>query len=168
MKYIYNDGGRKAAGFKGSAGDCVCRAITIVSGRPYDEVYKALAHGSGNERMSKGRTARNGIHVRRKWFKDYMRSLGFVWVPTMGIGTGCRVHLNENELPLGRLVVAVSKHYTAVIDGVIHDTHDPTDRGVTIYPAGCLINIPKGARRLANGSYAYSPERCVYGYWKLP
>jgi len=26
-------------------------------------------------------------------------------------------------------VVACSKHYTAVIDGVIHDTHDPSRDG---------------------------------------
>jgi len=43
-------------------------------------------------------------------------------VPTMAIGSGCKVHLADGELPPGRLVVSVSKHYTAVTDGVIHDT----------------------------------------------
>jgi hypothetical protein len=130
-------------------------------------VYAALSDGAGNERKSKGATARNGVRTRRKWFKDYMRSLGFVWTPTMGIGTGCTVHLRADELPPGRLVVAVSKHYTAVIDGVIHDTHNPSERGTTIYPPGYLDNIPKGARRLDNGGgWAYSPDRCVYGYWQ--
>ena len=43
----------------------------------------------------------------------------------MAIGSGCKVHLADSELPFGRLVVSVSKHYTAVIDGVVHDTHDP-------------------------------------------
>jgi hypothetical protein len=27
MRYVYNDGGRKAADYKGDAGDCVARAI---------------------------------------------------------------------------------------------------------------------------------------------
>jgi len=43
----------------------------------------------------------------------------------MAIGSRCKVHLADGELPPGRLVVSVSKHYAAVIDGVIHDTHDP-------------------------------------------
>jgi hypothetical protein len=139
MKYLYNDGGRRAAGFKGDAGDCVARAIAIASGRPYAEVYAALSVGAGNERKSQGASARNGIRVKRKWFKDYMASLGFEWVPTMLIGQGCKVHLRDGELPNGRLVVAVSKHYTTVLDGVIHDTHDPQRDGT----------------------------RCVYGYWRF-
>lgn len=144
MKYINHDGGRSASGYKGSAGDCVARSIAIASGRQYDEIYRALAAGNGAERRTKHsrtksgkRTARNGIRVRRKWFKDYMASIGFKWVPTMTIGSGCTVHLAHGELPMGSLVVSVSRHYTAVIDGVIHDTYDP--------------------QREAG--------RCVYGYW---
>ena len=137
MAWVYDDGGRAAADFKGSARDCVARAVAIASGRPYAEVYAALAAGAGSERKSKGATARNGIHTGRKWFKDFMRSIGFAWTPTMQIGSGCKVHLRADELPAGRLVVAVSKHSVAVVDGVAHDTHDPT-RGGT---------------------------RCVYGYW---
>jgi len=144
LKFQHNDGGRSAAGFKGSAGDCVTRAIAIASGLPYRDVYNALAEGSANQRASsrtskRAKSARNGINVKRKWFKDYMKSLGFEWVPTMQIGSGCKVHLHDDELPTGRLVVSVSKHYTAVIDGVVHDTHDPRREG----------------------------HRCVYGYWKV-
>ena len=38
MKHIYNDGGRKKAGYKGNAGDCVCRAIAIAANLNYAEV----------------------------------------------------------------------------------------------------------------------------------
>ena len=150
MKYVYDDGGRAAAGFRGKAGDCVARSIAIASGKHYTEVYDALAAGMGSQRKAtKGRSARNGVSTSRKWFKNYMASLGFKWVPTMGIGTGCKVHLRADELPAGRLVVAVSKHYTAVIDGAIHDTHDP--------------------QRLAFGTSSDAEDiqgtRCVYGYW---
>lgn len=143
MKFIYNDGGRAKAGFRGSADDCVCRAITIASGLPYAKVYEALAEGNASQRRGKHdkgkrqRTARSGINTTRKWFKDYMASLGFHWVPTMHIGQGCKVHLKDGELPMGRLVVAVSKHYTAVINGEIYDTYDPQRGG----------------------------QRCVYGYY---
>jgi hypothetical protein len=47
----------------------------------------------------------------------------------MGIGTGTTVHLRDGELPMGRLIVACSRHYVAVIDGVIHDTSDPSRDG---------------------------------------
>lgn len=144
MMTVRNDGGRKAAGYKGDAGDCVARAISIASGRPYQEVYDRLAAGQAAQRKSKRtkkqpRSARNGVHVKRQWFKDYMTELGFVWHATMKIGEGCKVHLKADELPAGRLVVQVSRHMVAVIDGVIHDTYDPSREGT----------------------------RCVYGYWTL-
>lgn len=146
MDFQYNDGGRAAAGYRGTTRDCVCRAIAIAARRPYSEVYERLAAGNAFQRKSSRaqratgeHTAGHGIQVQRKWFKDYMRELGFEWTATMSIGSGCRVHLSADELPHGRLVVQVSKHSVAVINGVIHDTHNP-DRGET---------------------------RCVYGYWKL-
>jgi hypothetical protein len=62
MRYIHNDGGRAAAGFKGSTGDCVCRAIAIASGRPYAEVHKRLAEGNGSQRMIKSNIRRYRRH----------------------------------------------------------------------------------------------------------
>jgi len=175
MKFVYDDGGRKEAGRKGDAGDCVTRAIAIATGRPYAQVYDDMAQGNAEQRITKRsrkshgkRTASRGISVQRKWFKDYMAALAWKWMPTMGIGTGCTVHLIDGELPMGRLIVSVSGHYTTVIDGVIHDTHDPSaNRGTTIYPPNYPGVIPKAARWLSNGNgWAYSPDRCVYGYWQ--
>jgi hypothetical protein len=42
----------------------------------------------------------------------------------MLVGSGCKVHLKEDELPKGNLLVRVSKHLTAVVDGIINDTFD--------------------------------------------
>lgn len=177
MKFNFNDGGRAAAGYKGKTGDCVCRAICIATQKPYEEIYNTLAKGNASQRSSKHsrrnkdykrETASSGIFVTRKWFKDYMAELGFEWIPTMKIGQGCKVHLADDELPNGRLVVSVSKHYTAVIDGVINDTYNPSERGATIYPLGYPKDeLPKGAVLMENGNgYSYKPDRCVYGYWK--
>lgn len=170
MRHTYDDGGRAAAGFKGSAGDCVARSVAIASGRPYAEVYTALSKVEGSRRGARrAASARSGVHVKSAAFKRYMLSLGFAWTPTMAIGSGCTVHLAGGELPMGRLVVQVSKHLTAVVDGVIHDTHDPSDRPTTIYsPNTAPAEVPKGARLLDNGNgWAYAPKRCVYGYWSL-
>lgn len=170
MEFTRNDGGRAAAGFKGNAGDCVTRAVAIATGLPYIDVYNALGEGSRAQRKTKRSkvksSARNGVNTNRKWFKDYMTALGWEWIPTMTIGSGCRVHLDSNELPPGRLIVAIAKHYTAVVDGVLHDTWDCSEPRVTVFPAGALVNIPAGAVRQASGDYHYAPKRCVYGYWR--
>lgn len=136
---VYDDGGRASAGFQGKAGDCVVRSIAIVTGKPYREVYDAINVLALAERPTKsGRksSSRNGVY--KKTYSKYLKSLGFEWTPTMFVGQGCKVHLRPDELPSGRLIVEVSKHLTAVIDGVIHDVSD-----------------------VARGG-----ERCVYGYWK--
>ena len=141
MNYVYNDGGRSAAGYRGEAGDCVTRAIAIATGKPYREVYDAIfdgirQHAVGRscsaKRAARGRgrsgtTPRNGVSP--KVWRPYLESIGWKWTPTMQIGQGCRVHLRADELPSGRLVVAVSNHYVAVIDGVIHDTYDSRGGG---------------------------------------
>ena len=58
--YIFNDGGREAAGYKGSTGDCVTRAIAIVTGKPYKEVYNEInvlaeAERTGKRKKKKSR-----------------------------------------------------------------------------------------------------------------
>lgn len=173
MKFIFNDGGRAKAGFKGNAGDCVVRAIAIATEQPYEQVYRAMAEINaahrGRASCARKRSARNGVVVKSAAFKRYMDSIGWTFVPLMRIGSGCTVHLEDGELPMGRLIVSVSRHYCAVVDGVINDTHDPSaERGATIYPPGYPQDkIPKGARWLENGNgWAYEPKRCVYGYWR--
>ena len=143
--FIFNDGGRAEAGYKGQTGDCVCRSICIVTGKPYDEVYQALAEGNFTQRKSKHnkkgkRTAANGINTKRKWFNEYMLSLGFKRVPTMFVGVGCKMHLKKEELPTGKIICNVSKHFVAVVDGVINDIYDCSREGT----------------------------RCVYGYYYQP
>lgn len=155
MSFVYNDGGRAAAGFKGTTGDCVVRAIAIASGKPYQEVYDALFLAAKQQRRRRGSASpRSGVS--RKVYEPYLLSLGFKWTPTMKIGSGCKVHLLAEELPKGTLVIAVSKHLTTMIDGVIHDTHNPQRGEVAYMKAG-----PDGRAVVDH----ISPERCVYGYY---
>lgn len=141
MKWQFNDGGRSVTGYTGKTRDCVCRAIAIAAEKPYQEIYDRLNEIGKLERRGKRKRsisdARTGVY--RFAYQRLLFDLGFVWTATMKIGSGCNVHLREGELPdSGRLVVSVSKHLCAVIDGVVHDTHDPS-RGGT---------------------------RCVYGYYQ--
>jgi hypothetical protein len=142
MRFIFNDGGRAAAGFRGRAGDCVVRAIAIATAKPYREVYDALnmlatAERTGKRKKKKS-NSRSGVYPQT--YSRYLRSLGWQWIPTMSIGSGCKVHLRTAELPRGILIVRLSRHLTTVIDGELHDTHDCSRAGT----------------------------RCVYGYFAQP
>lgn len=174
MKFIYDDGGRAMCGFKGRTGDCVTRAISIVTQRPYSQVYLELAAMNSKMRKTKTRTksvgkktASEGIYTTSQLFKDYMRKLNFTWVPCMKPGTGCKVHLTDGELPMGRLVVRVSNHLTAVIDGVIHDTFNPQrDKSYSFEPDHGQDLKPNQGRN-QNGVWTEIGGRCVYGYYIL-
>lgn len=138
--WSYDDGGRAAAGFRGEAGDCVARALAITLKRPYREIYDEInAFVKANERRRKKGASSSRTGVYKPTTRKVMEHFGFRWTPTMQIGQGCTVHLRADELPAGRIIASVSKHVCAVIDGVVHDTHDPTREGT----------------------------RCVYGYWVL-
>ena len=139
MPFVFDDGGRAAAGYKGLTRDCACRAIAIAARLPYQHVYDALNEIAEDEKITKRRkrrsSARTGVH--KDTARKYLESLGWRWVPTMAIGQGCTVHLRPDELPSGRLIVKVSRHLVAVIDGVMRDTYDCSRDG----------------------------DRCVYGYY---
>jgi len=151
MRWVSDDGGREAAGFKGHTGDCVVRAIAIATGRSYRAVYSNLHRCALTDRALMAKlTLRYGARARdhasprtgvnRRVYDRYLAECGWTWTPTMQVGHGCTVHLRADELPAGRLIVRVTRHICAVIDGVIHDIHDPSRGGM----------------------------RCVYGYWQPP
>lgn len=136
--FVFNDGGRSEAGFKGETRDCVCRSIAIVTGKNYKQVYDELNELCKTEKIRKRRrrsSSRTGIY--RETYDKYLTELGYKWTPTMRIGQGCKTHLRSDELPSGKIIVRVSKHLTAVIDGVINDIFDCSRDG----------------------------SRCVYGYY---
>jgi len=146
LKFEVDDGGRAAAGYKGQAGDCVVRSISIVTGMSYQKVYDDLFKANEEFRNTsrtklarslkqKNDSPRSGTH--RVVLKKYLAQLGFQWTPTMFVGKGCKVHLKKEELPSGTLLVSCSKHITVVKDGILYDTHDCSRNGT----------------------------RCVYGYW---
>jgi hypothetical protein len=142
MDFVFHDGGRATAGYKGKTGDCVTRSIAIATGKTYQQVYDALNQFGETERISKRKRKRSNsrMGVFRKTYRSYLESLEWQWTSTMSIGSGCQVHLRASELPPGPLIVKVSRHLTAVIDGVLYDTYNCSRAGT----------------------------RCVYGYFSQP
>jgi len=179
IEFTYNDGGREAAGFKGQTRDCVTRAIAIVTRKPYMEVYNALNELADpfNKRHCKPRMTNSGIRmssrsnsrtgVHKQVYHKYLLSLGMKCTPTMFIGQGCKVHLCKDELPSGKLIVAVSKHLTAVIDGVVNDIFNPARE--------VHCTRPNDNNPLKNGEWLHPDgdvickieRRCVYGYYSF-
>lgn len=140
MKFIKSDGGRSRYFKTENVGDCVTRAIANATGKDYKEIYDDLNSLAKHERTGKRKrgvsNSRNGVYTRTA--KKYIEEvLGWKWTPTMLIGSGCKVHVREDELPSGALILNLSKHFTCVKDGVLYDTYDCSREGT----------------------------RCVYGYW---
>lgn len=131
LEFNYNDGGRSNYFRAAKVGDCVVRATAIATGRDYKEVYNLFKNASRT-------SPRDGVS--KQVCRKVIEQLGGKWVACMGIGTGCKVHLAADEVPMnGKCIVSLSGHLCAVIDGVINDTYDPSRNGT----------------------------RCVYGYWKF-
>ncbi len=152
MELIITDGGRWAAGKSGSCGDCVVRAIAIAAKRPYKVVYKECAEMNAyylktffpDHPRAGVRTARKGVYTKHAQFLNYMKCMGFVWYPPRRQGKACKIYLDDADIPMGRVIVKLSRHWVAVVDGVMHDTGDPQRKYRMRWP-----------------------RRRVYGWWKL-
>ncbi len=114
--WVYDDGGRAQAGYQfHSAGDCVSRAIAIATQMPYEvvvDIVDKASHARGDSQSGVYDYATKGI----------LTSLGWERKTT-------KAHLNPDEFPPGRLILEVNRHLVALIDGVIHDTYDPSEYG---------------------------------------
>ena len=114
---VYNDGGRADAGFRGKTGDCAVRAMSIALELPYADVYRELAQA--NKDAGRKKSVRRG--VMKKVYSKVLSKYGWEWhsAPKFD-GRKARY----NDLPNGRLIARMSKHFAAVIDGELHDSWD--------------------------------------------
>jgi len=144
MAFKQNDGGRCKAGFKGDTGDCFTRAYAITEGKDYKEAYDELQEKFKKLTPLKGKSIRgSGIsNARTGVYKEHadqiLKDKGYTWVVTSGIGKGFQMHVKEGELPKGKNILRVSKHFIASEDDDWKDDYD-SSRNET---------------------------RGVYGYWK--
>ena len=153
MEFRYSDGGRSNYFKTENVRDCVCRAICNATGKDYKEVYDAINNLAKSERKGTKKrgvsSARDGVY--KETIRKYLESIGWVWHPTMQIGSGCKVHLCKEELPSGILIVNISKHTTCVKDGVLYDTYNCSIDKYTDWNTGKYVEV--------------EDKRCVYGYF---
>ena len=119
------NGGRKEAGYKGNAGDCVIRSIAIATGKPYKEVYDQLhiRQKSFCQKIGmKQRSIRRGVYP-QVW-QPYAESLGFKYLDGSKKFTWDTLPKNKT------LIIVVDRHLSCVINGVIHDSWDPSSKEI--------------------------------------
>lgn len=128
ISYEKDDGGRKDAGFKGTTGDCLTRAIAIITKKSYKEVYDSVCdemkkHGyvaSGNARQQKhikGKRHPKRIQedvLEKHGFKKIRKSRG------MSNLTYTEAVKNYGE----NLIVTTTKHFASIENGVLKDLFD--------------------------------------------
>lgn len=133
LPWSYDDGGRAEAGFKGTAGDCVTRAIAVATGIAYKTVYDELAQGmkalwsyraereKNPARVERYRkravvSARNGVSD--PVWKKFLKARGWVEIK---LPRDSRL----SDLPTSQMIIVrLRKHLVAVDRGVLLDTYD--------------------------------------------
>ena len=118
IAYQHDDGGRREAGRKGTARDCVARAIAIATGTAYDAVYKEVAR-LNKERGNGRRSARNGVPKRVT--NMACEAFGLVKVK---LPAGPRPTYTEAHERYGDCVVSTTRHVCALVGGALRDTFD--------------------------------------------
>ena len=124
--YRYNDGGRKEAGYKGHTGDCVVRAMAIVSGRPYLKVYDFVGQGmkaagfarSGNAYTAKYKKGKGSPKAAQNKVKQ---AFGFQKIKQP---KGKKLTYSQAHEKYGNCIVSSTRHVCAIVDGKLQDTFD--------------------------------------------
>ena len=114
--FKHTDGGRSATGLpelRDGQGDCVCRALAVVLGRPFLDIWEALAQ-AGQLNPD------DGVYMHDEWFQRWASQAGLERVSHVGW--------------IGRYLVGISPpaatwgHAVAIINGVQLDTWDSRDK----------------------------------------
>lgn len=133
MKQVISDGGRSRYTAIPSRHDCVVRAVALAANLDYQGVYTRL-------RSIAPALETEGINIHGAAFIHYMRHLGFIRVE--GVTT-------MQDIPKGRVIACTGGHYTAILDGVIYDTRNESDRPVTHYwVQGRLFDLYRAGKKL--------------------
>ena len=136
--YIEDDGGRAAAGYSGHTGDCVVRAIAILTGQKYAEIYALMTRAmkqAGYRASGDGyrQTARPGFKPRlsaRQVQNLVKHAYGLHRIP---LGPGPKPTYTQAWILHGNCLVGTTKHVSAIVDAALRDTFDHRIYDATLY-----------------------------------
>lgn len=117
--FVEDDGGRKVAGYKGRAGDCVTRAFCILTGQDYRTAYRELANANAKYGRKRERSARNGVN--KAAYERVFKAAGLVKVK---LPRGPRPTYSEAHARYGDCLVSTTRHIAAIVGGNYRDTFD--------------------------------------------
>ena len=121
--YQFCDGGRRAAGLKGKSGDCAVRALAIAAQMEYRVAQRLIKEYAAKGRQGSKAIARG---VYREDFDAALRSIGWQW-QSAPIFPGRKARYYD--IP-GTAILRMAKHYAAVVDGVLLDSWDSSNKMV--------------------------------------
>lgn len=116
--FLFSDGGRAASGRRGKAGDCVTRALAIITGADYDSTYRWVAACCKDAGYP--RSARNGVaHAVRD--RIYLAA----GLKKLRLPPGAKPTYSEAaEGCGGTCIVSTARHVAAIVNGHLCDTFD--------------------------------------------
>ena len=94
--------------------DCVIRSLSLLTNRDWDDTYQELAYYSSKD----GYMTDNVEFVENYLDDRYPRECHY----SKTVGEFAE------ERPFGRYIVSMNNHVTSIIDGMIVDTFNPSDR----------------------------------------
>lgn len=100
--------------------DCTVRAISLATGRSWDEAYEELSKFAQAQAIMMDDILYIDEYLIRRFRK------------ICGCKDNFQITIREfvSQYPYGVYLVTMAGHITCVIDGVIYDTFDPSDRFV--------------------------------------
>lgn len=94
--------------------DCTLRAISLLTGRSWHEIYAELSYLANNDSLMM-----DSVQFIEKYLDDrYPRECHY----SKTVGEFAK------EYPYGKYAITTNGHITAIIDGDIYDTFNPSDR----------------------------------------
>lgn len=133
LDFVVDDGGRKAAGYKGNASDCVLRSLSIALGEDYEELRRELmeetkhfANTSRSRKAKRQKKEGNSVFrgVYREVYSVILKRRGWIRTGMSKIGSSKRYYLTKSDVPPVPVILHTRGHLTTSIDHTIRDTWD--------------------------------------------
>lgn len=110
MKYFYYN----ANPHKRHIEDCTIRALSLLTDRTWNDVYSELSYLANKDSLMMDSVVFIEDYLDDRYPREchYSKTIGEF----------------AKEYPLGKYAVTTSGHITAIIDGIIYDTFNPSER----------------------------------------
>lgn len=120
-RFQYTDGGRSKYYTLKNVGDCVIRAIAIATEKDYKKLVEETWEFTKNY----------GLQISDQTvYELYLESIGWERVSSPKF-KGRKA--KAKDLPKGRYIMSQANHLSALVDGVIHDIWNTSNRMVYCY-----------------------------------